>query len=203
MENIHVGGPPEEVHATHENAIVGPVPGVVDDDWSAFSFSARRQQHGAVSALRALIHVVLKSGASDKSGRYCIENFAIDMYCALLRKRQDKCAKLCWRSVFLDYRNILRPRFLVYDSLACVGDESRDVLLTSAKVAITVALLGTNTLGDALRWDMARLKCVQPDNGYDCGVFVMAFMDLIWGFRWDGQTVPDKDYRQHGLLTVL
>lgn len=70
-------------------------------------------------------------------------------------------------------------RFLVYNSLACVGDESRDVLLTSATVGIAVALLRTSTLGDALRWDMARVECVQQDNGYDCGVFVMAFMDLI------------------------
>ena len=55
--------------------------------------------------LRALIYVVPRSGAGDKSGRHCIGNFTIDMYCALLHKRQDKFPKLCWRFVFLNYHN--------------------------------------------------------------------------------------------------
>jgi len=62
----------------------------------------------SVEWLRALIHVVPKGGTGNKLGRYCIGNFAIDMYCALLRKRQDKFAKLCWQSIFLDYHNIIK-----------------------------------------------------------------------------------------------
>lgn len=60
----------------------------------------------AAEWLRALIHV--PKGAGDKLSRYCIGNCAIDMYCALLHKHQDKFAKLCWRSVFLDYHNIVK-----------------------------------------------------------------------------------------------
>jgi len=41
MKDKNIRGPLKKVHVTHENAIIILVPGIVDDDWSAFSFPAR------------------------------------------------------------------------------------------------------------------------------------------------------------------
>lgn len=49
------------MHATHENAIVGPVPGVVDDDWSAFSFPAQAIQYYIIAPIFVLEENLVKS----------------------------------------------------------------------------------------------------------------------------------------------
>lgn len=48
------------MHATHENAIVGPVPGV-DDDWSAFSFPAQAIQYDIIAPIFVLEENLVKS----------------------------------------------------------------------------------------------------------------------------------------------
>ena len=36
-------------------------------------------------------------------GRYCVGNFALDLYNTLLQRRQDVFRKICWISVFLQH----------------------------------------------------------------------------------------------------
>ena len=58
-------------------------------------------RHICADNLEGLIHVVPTFGARDDAAKYCIGDFAIDLYSGLLRDRQDRYPRLCWKSVFL------------------------------------------------------------------------------------------------------
>ncbi|KAJ8424517.1 LOW QUALITY PROTEIN: hypothetical protein Cgig2_025779 [Carnegiea gigantea] len=53
--------------------------------------------------LRGLINVVSKAVVRGKFEKYCIGNFAMDMFIGLLQRRQQTYPKLCWLSVFLKH----------------------------------------------------------------------------------------------------
>uniref|UniRef100_A0A7C9DCL2 Ubiquitin-like protease family profile domain-containing protein n=1 Tax=Opuntia streptacantha TaxID=393608 RepID=A0A7C9DCL2_OPUST len=70
-------------------------------------------------------------------------------------------------------------RFVVYDSFAHPRDLYQESLIHHAIMSIALSMLRTSCFGSALTWDVVRPNCPQQGNGYDHGVFVMAFMDLI------------------------
>ncbi|KAJ8423551.1 hypothetical protein Cgig2_007082 [Carnegiea gigantea] len=50
---------------------------------------------------------------------------------------------------------------------------------SNLKVAIALAVMKTDIYTDALTWDLVHVDYPQQDNGHDCGVFVMIFIDLL------------------------
>uniref|UniRef100_A0A7C8YVL5 Ubiquitin-like protease family profile domain-containing protein n=1 Tax=Opuntia streptacantha TaxID=393608 RepID=A0A7C8YVL5_OPUST len=96
-------------------------------------------------------------------------------------------------------------RFLVYDSLANVKDKSREALIAHAILSIALTLLRSPFCGDALTWEVVRADCPQQQNGYDCGVFVMAFMDLISirATGWQFTQANVRQFRDKCLLSLV
>jgi len=70
--------------------------------------------------LRGLICVVPKNGGGDRSGRYCVGNFAIDMYSTLLQRRQARFGKICWTSMFLKHHTIVRVGYVECSTDVCI-----------------------------------------------------------------------------------
>ncbi|KAJ8446292.1 hypothetical protein Cgig2_005823 [Carnegiea gigantea] len=113
-----------------------------------------------------------------------------------------------WLLLVVDVNN---RRFIAYDSLQCKRDGPRKRLLLSGvsyppsyvitltcmllsltfvqlplqKVAIGLALMKLAEFTDVLRWEMEHADCPQQDNGHDCGVYMLMFMDLL-SIRADG-----------------
>lgn len=75
-----------------------------------------------------------------------------------------------------------RRRFAVSDSLPPNQPDQqhkRAALVTRAKVAISVPLMKVDTYTDIVGWPVLNSSCPTQTNGYDCGVFVMMFMDVL------------------------
>ncbi|KAJ8441664.1 hypothetical protein Cgig2_019051 [Carnegiea gigantea] len=84
--------------------------------------------------------------------------------------------------------------FVVYDSLPNAADKNRQALIDSARIAFILAFLRSATYADAAY-------------GHDCGVFVMAFMELLSlkadGFHFDQDCVPlYRDKCRPGFVTL-
>ncbi|KAJ8441635.1 hypothetical protein Cgig2_025802 [Carnegiea gigantea] len=63
------------------------------------------------------------------------------------------------------------------------------------KVAIGLALMKLVKFTDVLRWEMEHADCPQQDNGHDCGVYMLMFMDLL-SIRVDGLYFDQPYVRQ-------
>ncbi|KAJ8420167.1 hypothetical protein Cgig2_000257 [Carnegiea gigantea] len=176
----------------------------VDSQWN-FELPEASDKHVNAEFLKGLINVVPTRGAADRPGRYCIGAFAVHMYCKLLHLRQRQHKRYCRMSAFLDHHDqvfmplfdsvcqhwlllvadVKNRRFLTYDSLHSARDGARNQLLLSEKVAIALALMKVAEFTDVLRWEMEHADCPQQDNGHDCGVYMLMFMDLL-SMRADG-----------------
>ncbi|KAJ8422403.1 hypothetical protein Cgig2_029227 [Carnegiea gigantea] len=99
-----------------------------------------------------------------------------------LKAQQDSNLCYHWLLLVADVNN---RRFITYDSLQCKRDGPRKHLLLSGKVAIGLALMKLTEFTDVFRWEMEHADCPQQDNGHDCGVYVLMFMDLL-SIRADG-----------------
>ncbi|KAJ8429742.1 LOW QUALITY PROTEIN: hypothetical protein Cgig2_023131 [Carnegiea gigantea] len=115
--------------------------------------------------------------------------------------------------------------FFVYDSLRSPANKNRRELVENARIALVLAFLPSTTYADAAQWEVVTPKCpeqrktivhdiLQPGlfmymlpflfhNGHDCGVFVMAYMELLSlkadGFHFDQDRVAR--YRDRCLLS--
>ncbi|KAJ8432091.1 hypothetical protein Cgig2_001172 [Carnegiea gigantea] len=156
------------------------------------------------SWLRGLINLVPIVGVGDKSRRYCIGNLAMDMFTELLHKRQHTYSKLCWMSIFLKHHtnvilhNKARIAAMIWDTFKRPPHaDVRYLLMLSTlallqRIVFILAFLRSATYADAA-------------HGHDCGVFVMAFMELLSlkadGFHFDQDCVPL--YRDKCLLSFI
>lgn len=68
---------------------------------------------------------------------------------------------------------------MVYESLITKRAPARTDLVTTTTAAVVGALGRCTGFGDACSWDMECPACPQQGNGYDCGVYVMVFADLL------------------------
>ncbi|KAJ8446383.1 hypothetical protein Cgig2_019276 [Carnegiea gigantea] len=93
--------------------------------------------------------------------------------------------------------NLQRRQFTVYDSLPPNRPDhqhKRTALVTRAvhpsimsvlpvprhdKVAVSAPLMTVDTYTNIVGWPVLNLSCPTQTNGYDCGVFVMRFMDVL------------------------
>ncbi|KAJ8424183.1 LOW QUALITY PROTEIN: hypothetical protein Cgig2_028308 [Carnegiea gigantea] len=132
--------------------------GLKDSQWN-FELPEASDKHVNAEFLKGLINVVPTRGAADRPGRYCIGAFAVHMYCKLLHLRQRQHKRYCRMSAFLDRHD--------------------------QKVAIALALMKVAEFTDVLRWEMKHTDCPQQDNGHDCSVYMLMFMDLL-SMRADG-----------------
>ncbi|KAJ8428612.1 hypothetical protein Cgig2_026157 [Carnegiea gigantea] len=90
----------------------------------------------------------------------------------------------------------LRDRcFVMYDSLSNAADKNRQALIDSVRITFILAFLRSATYADAAQWELCNPPCPEQMNGHDCGVFVMAFMELLSlkadGFHFDQDCVHE------------
>ncbi|KAJ8420360.1 LOW QUALITY PROTEIN: hypothetical protein Cgig2_023216 [Carnegiea gigantea] len=183
---------PEEVDLLA--AVRARCKGLKGDQWN-FDLPEATEKHVNAEFLKGVINVVPTQGAADRPGRYCIGSFAVQQYSKLLHSRQRQHRRYCRMSVFLDRHDevfmplfervsqhwlllladVTNRRFLVYDSL-----QSK-----RTKVAIGLALMKLPQFCDVLSWEMENAECPQQDNGHDCGVYMLMFMNLL-SIRADG-----------------
>ncbi|KAJ8428795.1 LOW QUALITY PROTEIN: hypothetical protein Cgig2_009980 [Carnegiea gigantea] len=132
-----------------------------DDQYGCknFDLPEASEKHVNAEFLKGLINVVLTRGVVDRPGRYCIGSFAVHQYCKLLDFRQCEHKRYYRMSIFLDRHD--------------------------QKVAIGLALMKLAEFTDVLRWEMEHTDCPQKDNGHDCSVYMLMFMDLL-SIRADG-----------------
>ncbi|KAJ8432188.1 hypothetical protein Cgig2_013730 [Carnegiea gigantea] len=173
--------------------------GLKDNQWQVSEF------------LKGLINVVSTRGAAGRPGRYCIGSFAVHQYYKLLDFRQCEHKTYCRMSVFLDRHDqglLNKPEHaardiwemlkaqkdsnLCYVFLPLFESVSQHWLLLVADVnnrrfivAIGHALMKLAEFTDVLKWEMEHADCPQQDNGHDCGVYMLTFMDLL-SIRADG-----------------
>ncbi|KAJ8424003.1 hypothetical protein Cgig2_032387 [Carnegiea gigantea] len=153
-----------------------------------------------VSWLRGLIHVVPKGGAGDRSGKYCVRNLVMDLFTELLHRRQRT-----YPTCLLLVADLRDRSFLPYNLLPAPAAKTRQELLDSVRIALVLAFLRSTTYADAGQWEVVTPKCPEQRNGHDCGVFVMAFMDLLSlkadGFEFDQDCVVH--YEENGLVILI
>ncbi|KAJ8452972.1 hypothetical protein Cgig2_014735 [Carnegiea gigantea] len=139
--------------------------------------------------------------------RYCRMSVFLDRHDEVFMPLFERVSQH-WLLLLADVTN---RRFLVYDSLQSKRDGPRQRLLCSAvsarpsyvitqtcmfykftssllslqKVAIGLALMKLPEFCDVLSWEMENAECPQQDNGHDCGVYMLMFMDLL-SIRADG-----------------
>jgi len=77
------------------------IDGILELNDRNFDLSHVIEKHINGEYLRSLTNVVPLRGAGDRTGRYCIGRFAIDMYDKLLKQRQQMHPTYCQLSVFL------------------------------------------------------------------------------------------------------
>uniref|UniRef100_A0A7C9DEM9 Ubiquitin-like protease family profile domain-containing protein n=1 Tax=Opuntia streptacantha TaxID=393608 RepID=A0A7C9DEM9_OPUST len=72
-------------------------------------------------------------------------------------------------------------------------------------LSIALTLIKTSFFGDTLMWDVLRADSPQQQNGYDYGVFIMAFTDLISirATRWTFTQAHVRHFRDKCLLSLL
>ncbi|KAJ8437856.1 hypothetical protein Cgig2_002990 [Carnegiea gigantea] len=73
------------------------------------------------------------------------------------------------------------------------------------RIALVLAFLRSTTYAHAGQWEVVTPKCPEQRNRHDCGVFAMAFMDLLSvkadGFEFNQDSVAH--YRDKCLLSFL
>ncbi|KAJ8422349.1 hypothetical protein Cgig2_015344 [Carnegiea gigantea] len=159
-----------------------------------------------VSWLRGLIHVFPKGGAGDRSGKYCIGSLAMDLFTEPLHRRQRTYPNLFWMSVFLKHHtrvtlhNKGRISSVVWDNFKATPQPD-----VRYRIVVVLTFLRSTTYADAGQWEAVTPKCPEQRNGHDCGVFVMAFMDLLSlkvdGFEFDQDC--DAHCRDKCLLSFI
>ncbi|KAJ8453089.1 hypothetical protein Cgig2_014852 [Carnegiea gigantea] len=101
----------------------------------------------------------------------------------------------------------LRDRcFIVYDSLPNAADKNRQALIDSTRIAFILAFVRSASHANAAQWELCNPPYPeQMNNGHDCGVFVVAFMELLClkanGFHLDQDCIPL--YRDKCLLSFI
>ncbi|KAJ8425180.1 hypothetical protein Cgig2_010789 [Carnegiea gigantea] len=149
--------------------------GLKDNQWN-FDLPEVTEKHVNAEFLKGLINALLKS--PDRASRHILDTV-----------KAQKDANLCY--VFLPLfdspsqhwlllvADVKKRRFSVYDSLRCKRDAPRRHLLFSAKIAIGLALTKLAEFTDVLRLDMDNADCPQQENGHDCSVYMLMFMDIL------------------------
>ncbi|KAJ8444750.1 hypothetical protein Cgig2_033758 [Carnegiea gigantea] len=64
-------------------------------------------------------------------------------------------------------------------SSAAVVSQLKPLSEYSKKVAASLTLMRTDLYTDILTWEVIDVDCPRQNNGYDCGGFVMIFMDVL------------------------
>ncbi|KAJ8421205.1 hypothetical protein Cgig2_019168 [Carnegiea gigantea] len=143
-------------------------------------------EHVNAEYLKGLINVVPIRGPGERAQLNRINAMSIN----LLESVQNG-VNYSIRNVFMplfecvDKHGLLlvgdlsRRRFFVYDILVTKRAPTRTNLMNSAKDEVAAALSTTTQYSDARSWDAERALCPQQENGHDCGVFVMVFMDVL------------------------
>ncbi|KAJ8438435.1 hypothetical protein Cgig2_004545 [Carnegiea gigantea] len=161
--------------------------GLKDSQWN-FDLPETSEKHVNTEFLKGLINVVPTRGAADRAGRYCIgawstctANYSISVSAST----RDTVACLPSSTAMIRYQKRMHFRI--------------------EKVAIGLALMKLAEFTDVLRWEMEHADCPQQDNGHDCGVYMLMFMDLL-SIRADG-VYFGQNYVRHArdklLLSLL
>ncbi|KAJ8420052.1 hypothetical protein Cgig2_015671 [Carnegiea gigantea] len=129
--------------------------------------------------VKGLVNVVPRNGPGDKAKDYCINEFAIDYYSSLLVARQRLYPKWCRQLIFaktieLTGAKLAAIGYMLPSTLPKHMSES-----VSHKVAVMLTVMKIDIYTGASMWDLIHVDCPQQDNGHDCGVLVMIFMDLV------------------------
>ncbi|KAJ8423070.1 hypothetical protein Cgig2_009339 [Carnegiea gigantea] len=145
--------------------------------------------------LKGLIYVVPKKGAGDNTSEYCIGVVSIIYLGMALHAYQQKFPTLCWSSVFLKYydKELLRkmdvmPKW-IWDAIVKGSNPP-----VHYKKAMGRAFMHSANFHDALSWEVDYPTCPQQENWYDCGVFMMMFMDLL-SLKGKGIFIEQGDMR--------
>ncbi|KAJ8419910.1 hypothetical protein Cgig2_000657 [Carnegiea gigantea] len=101
--------------------------------------------------------------------------------------------------------DLCKSSFLLYDSLPSPVVKSKRELLDSVRIALVLAFLRSTTYANVGQWEVVTPKCPEQKNGHGCGVFIMAFMDLLSlkadGFEFDQDCAAH--YRDKCLLSFI
>ncbi|KAJ8446968.1 hypothetical protein Cgig2_006596 [Carnegiea gigantea] len=126
------------------------------------------EKHVNAEFLKGLINVVPTWGVADRPGRYCIGlqlstvNGGYVTFLQGLLSKPEHAARDIWETLKAQQDSNLRY-----------------------KVAIGLVLMKLVEFTDVLRWETEHADCPQQDNGHDCGVYMLMFMDLL-SIRADG-----------------
>ncbi|KAJ8435110.1 LOW QUALITY PROTEIN: hypothetical protein Cgig2_001985 [Carnegiea gigantea] len=179
-----------------------------------FDMPEASEKYANAEFLKGLINVVPTWGAADRLGRVVRSPPVLQTTPSPQRNHKRYCRMSVFldrHDQLLLVADVNNRRFITYDSLQCKWDGPRKRLLLSGvsyppsyvitlmcmllsltsvqlplqKVAIGLALMKLAEFTDVLRWEMEHANCPQQDNGHDCGVYMLMFMDLL-SIRADG-----------------